>query len=131
MFHTFKVQNIKHGCCSVLFTSNQYTRAQTSNNYTIVYIDQKSCKNTKRFGLIEYFIELQNTYTGEYAALAFVKTLEVEKFTCADMALSHLLCVKGSYMSVMPVSWITSGSLFVEVGSIAEPLCECPFVLLK
>lgn len=111
---------------SVLFTSNQYTRAQKSNDYTIVYTDQDTRRS--RFGLIEYFIELQNTYTGDYAAFALVKTLEVEKFVCADIALSHLLRVKESSLSVIPVAWITSKSLFVEVGSnafVAEPLCEC------
>ena len=59
---------------------------------------------------------------------ALVKTLEVEKFVCADIALSHLLHVKGSSLSVIPVTWITSKSLFVEVGStafVAEPLREC------
>ena len=109
----------------VLYSSNQYTRAQKSNNYSVVYIEQGT--HTKRFGFTEYFIELHNTR--EYAAFAVIKTVEVEKLVRADIALSHLFCVKEYTVStVIPITWITSKCLFVQVSSsafVAEPPCEC------
>ena len=68
----------------VIFNSEEYKRPKRLNNYTVSYRD-KDCN--EKFGVIEFFIELQDTTSSTTAVVAKMKMFKCEKLCCSNITM--------------------------------------------
>lgn len=108
-----------------LYYSTEYTRASSTNNFTVAYQDDSGAE---KYEVINFFLELLYNSCSRYHIIAVIEELTTVAYVVQSVIVPQLQVVTPRQQSFIDASTITFKCILVNIGGdtiIARPFDFC------
>ena len=108
-----------------LYYSTEYTRASSTNNFTVAYQDESGAE---KYGIIKFFLELLSNPHSRHHIIAVIEELTTVAYVVQSVIVPQLQVVTSRQQSFIDASTITLKCVLLNIGGetiIARPFDFC------